>query len=200
MGASNGEFKNLDDLLARYEALVNTRSDLGERQIKTWQLLEEAKSRMVKKGIERSKVQFRVVTEFFFYYSIFFPKATMLEENHFKILGHLNTFAHLNSRYQLAKNKTQHWESMVNAIKDECVDRMCEINQVKGSCWNIYLIMCKRKQELVKIPRWDVEEQFMYVKKTLNELSIVNDELVEMEVKNQRKSRKSQDKDHQDLV
>lgn len=44
---------------------------------------------------------------------------------------------------------------------------------MRQSCWNMYLLMCKRKSEAPKISEDDFEKQLIYIKKTLQELGTV---------------------------
>jgi hypothetical protein len=99
----------------------------------------------------------------------------MAEENSFRILGLNNMVADLNSRYNTAFREALHWENIVLAIKSNSFEKYQEINEVRRSCWNMYLLMCKRKSEVPKISEDDFEQQLLYIKKTLQELAKVKE-------------------------
>ncbi|XP_068892530.1 coiled-coil domain-containing protein 42 like-2-like [Tenebrio molitor] len=145
--SASEDFKNADDLIMRYEALVNTRNILGRRQDENLRELEMARAKT----------------------------ARMAEENSFKILGLNNMVADLNSRYNTAFREALHWENIVLAIKSNSFEKYQEINEVRRSCWNMYLLMCKRKSEVPKISEDDFEQQLLYIKKTLQELATVKE-------------------------
>jgi hypothetical protein len=78
-------------------------------------------------------------------------------------------------RYNTAFREALHWENIVLAIKSNSFDKYQEINEVRRSCWNMYLLMCKRKSEVPKISEDDFEQQLLYIKKTLQELATVKE-------------------------
>lgn len=51
---------------------------------------------------------------------------------------------------------------------------MDEIDEAKASIWNVYQHMILSKKHPLKIRKEDVEEQMMYIKRTLTELAKVN--------------------------
>lgn len=51
---------------------------------------------------------------------------------------------------------------------------MNEIDEVKASIWNIYQHMSLSKKHPAKIKKENVEDQMMYIKRTLTELAKVN--------------------------
>lgn len=78
--------------------------------------------------------------------------------------------AELQSRYEIAKNKALQWETMVTKIKDISVMKLAEIHQVRTSAWNIYLQMCQRKEVEPELTKDDIENQLLFIKRTLFEL------------------------------
>lgn len=51
---------------------------------------------------------------------------------------------------------------------------MNDIDEAKASIWNIYQHMSLSKQHPIKIKKENVEEQMVYIKRTLTELAKVN--------------------------
>lgn len=78
--------------------------------------------------------------------------------------------AELQTRYEVAKSKALQWELMVTKIKDTCVEKLRELYEVRRSCWNVYLQMCKRKEVEPDIPQDYIEDQLLFIKRTLLEL------------------------------
>lgn len=98
----------------------------------------------------------------------------MVEDYSFKILGLNNKIADLNTRYNTAFRRALRWENVVLNIKKQCFDRYQEMSEVRHSCWNLYLLMCKRKNEEPKLTEDDLEQQLIYIKRTLEDLGFVN--------------------------
>lgn len=96
---------------------------------------------------------------------------SVIEDKSFAIMGLQNHLAHLEGRYDRAKNKALHWETVVIQIKDYAAEKLMEIKQVRTTCWNIYLQICKRKKKEPEIPEWDVENQLLTIKSTMLELA-----------------------------
>lgn len=96
---------------------------------------------------------------------------TVIEDKSFAIMGLQNDLANLEGRYDRAKNKALHWETVVRQIKDYAAAKMAEIKQVRTTCWNIYLQICRRKKKEPELPEWDVENQLLCIKSTMLELA-----------------------------
>ncbi|RZC41094.1 DUF4200 domain containing protein [Asbolus verrucosus] len=105
-----------------------------------------------------------------------FYEAKLSDENGLRILGLNNVVGNLNARYRTASSNAMHWESTVWAIKKKAFQKYQEMNEVRRACWNVYMLMCKRKGEPLKIPESDFEKQLNYIKKTLQELQTVKGE------------------------
>lgn len=135
-------FYNLDSILDRYEALAEARKVLADRQENDLSSLEEAKARMLR----------------------------MTEENTLALMGLHNVMADLETRYESAKNKALHWETMVTSIKDTLAERLEDLQEIRQSAWTVYLAMCKRKEIEPKLAEHDVENQLLFIKSTIGEL------------------------------
>ncbi|KAJ3651785.1 hypothetical protein Zmor_017799 [Zophobas morio] len=144
----SNEFKNPFNIIDRYESLMATKAELGQRQTHALESLEFAKLRLSKKA----------------------------DENNLAILGFSNVLSSFVSRYQLAVATSLQWERIVNNIKNNSLNKYKEITEVKQCCRNTYLLMCRRKGEVPKIPEDNVEKQLVYIKKTLKQLASVRTE------------------------
>lgn len=95
----------------------------------------------------------------------------VIEDKSFAIMGLQNHLANLEGRYDRAKNKALHWETVVTQIKDYAAMKLTEIKQVRTTCWDIYLQICKRKKKEPEFQEWDVENQLLVIKSTMYELA-----------------------------
>ncbi|CAH2017313.1 unnamed protein product [Acanthoscelides obtectus] len=105
------------------------------------------------------------------------PKSDMgklIEEKSFVIMGLNNQTANLQARYENANIKSLESEQLVIQIKNNAIQRMSEIDQVKTSIWNLCTHMAQGKRQPMKIKKDNIEEQIMYIKRTLTELAKVN--------------------------
>ncbi|XP_050305492.1 coiled-coil domain-containing protein 42-like isoform X2 [Anthonomus grandis grandis] len=136
----------INDLLKRYEALIGARKELNDMQQADMMKLEKAKSNLMK----------------------------LIEEKNFVIMGLNNQIANLQARYENANIKALESEELVTQIKNNAVKQMGEIDTVKNSIWNVYVHMASSKKHPVKIKKDNVEEQMMYINRTLTELNKVN--------------------------
>ncbi|XP_023030442.2 coiled-coil domain-containing protein 42 isoform X1 [Leptinotarsa decemlineata] len=140
------EFTSIQDMINRYLSLLNAKNSLAQLQEDNLKALENARSDMMK----------------------------LIEENNFVIMGLNNQIANLQARFENANIKSLESEQLVLQIKNNAVKKMSEIDQVKASIWNVYTHMAHSKRHPVKIKKDNVEEQMMYIKRTLTELSKVN--------------------------
>lgn len=85
-------------------------------------------------------------------------------------MGVQNHLANLEGRYDHAKNKALHWETVVTQIKDYAAARLAEIKQVRTTCWDMYLQICRRKKQEPELQEWDVENQLLAIKSTMLEM------------------------------
>ncbi|XP_076257120.1 coiled-coil domain-containing protein 42 homolog isoform X3 [Rhynchophorus ferrugineus] len=138
--------QSVGDLLKRYEALIGARKELNDIQQRDLNKLEKAKTNLMK----------------------------LIEEKNFIIMGLNNQIANLQARYENANIKALESETLVTQIKNNAVRQLSEINMVKNSIWNVYVHMAASKKHPIKIKRENVEEQMMYINRTLTELSKVN--------------------------
>ncbi|XP_050305491.1 coiled-coil domain-containing protein 42-like isoform X1 [Anthonomus grandis grandis] len=139
-------FNYISDLISRFQELGEQKNFLIERQKNGMNELEKAKTRMMK----------------------------LIEEKNFVIMGLNNQIANLQARYENANIKALESEELVTQIKNNAVKQMGEIDTVKNSIWNVYVHMASSKKHPVKIKKDNVEEQMMYINRTLTELNKVN--------------------------
>ncbi|VEN63428.1 unnamed protein product [Callosobruchus maculatus] len=101
-------------------------------------------------------------------------EGKLIEEKNFVIMGLNNQIANLQARYENANIKSLESEQLVIQIKNNAIQRMSEIDQVKTSIWNLCTHMAQGKRQPMKIKKDNLEEQVMYIKRTLTELAKVN--------------------------
>ncbi|ERL95078.1 hypothetical protein D910_12348 [Dendroctonus ponderosae] len=143
---NEASMQSINDLLKRYEALIGARKELNDIQQRDMMKLEKAKSNLMK----------------------------LIEEKNFVIMGLNNQIANLQARFENANIKALESEELVTQIKNHAVKQLGEIDSVKSSIWNVYVHMATSKKHPIKIKKEDVEEQMMYINRTLTELSKVN--------------------------
>ncbi|XP_060534186.1 coiled-coil domain-containing protein 42-like isoform X2 [Cylas formicarius] len=98
----------------------------------------------------------------------------MIEEKSFVIMGLNNEIASLQARFENANIEALNSESLVTEIKNNAVKHMRDIDMVKNSIWNIYTHMALSKKHAVQIKKDNVEDQMMYINRTLAEIARVN--------------------------
>ena len=81
-----------------------------------------------------------------------------------------NELAQLQGRYDRTKALCIKWETIVARIKAAAAEQSLELTQIRYSCWNIYLQICKRKRIPIEVDRNDVEQQLVQIKRTILEL------------------------------
>ncbi|CAH1132306.1 unnamed protein product [Ceutorhynchus assimilis] len=138
--------QSINDLIKRYEALIGAKRDLNDMQQRDMMKLERAKTDLMK----------------------------LIEDKNFIIMGLNNQIANLQARYENANIKALESEELVTQIKNNAVKQLNEIDTVKNSVWNLYIHMASSKKHPIKIKKENVEEQMMYVNRTLTELNKVN--------------------------
>ncbi|XP_074029840.1 coiled-coil domain-containing protein 42 isoform X2 [Leptinotarsa decemlineata] len=107
-------------------------------------------------------------------YEDFLNKVVEHSEEFTSIQDMINRYLSLlNAKNSLAQLQEDNLKALENARSD-MVKKMSEIDQVKASIWNVYTHMAHSKRHPVKIKKDNVEEQMMYIKRTLTELSKVN--------------------------
>ncbi|KAJ8957912.1 hypothetical protein NQ318_001909 [Aromia moschata] len=152
------EFGSIQDMINRYLALVFAKKHLAQVQEDNLRDLEKARNDMMK----------------------------LMADKHLEIVGLNNHIANLQARYEVANIKCLENEQLVTKIKNHSVQVMNELDEVKSSIWNLYEHMAQSKGHPVLIAKENVEAQMMYIKRTLIELSTINQIL--------RKKSKSQTK------
>ncbi|CAH1111857.1 unnamed protein product [Psylliodes chrysocephalus] len=140
------EFESSQELINRYLSLLGTKNYLAVLQENNLRALESAKSDMMK----------------------------LIEEKNFILMGLNNQIAALQARFENAKIKSLECEQLVLQIKNNAVIKLNEIEEVKGSIWNVYCHMVTSKKHTIKLKKHEIEEQMLYVKRTLTEIAKVN--------------------------
>lgn len=95
----------------------------------------------------------------------------LIEEQIFALMALNNKVANLQSRYEKAKSRALHWETVVSQIKNVICELTAEVHQVRLCCWDMYLQMCRRKNVQSDFHVSDVEDQLLFIKATLGELA-----------------------------
>ncbi|KAB0791686.1 hypothetical protein PPYR_14546 [Photinus pyralis] len=135
-------FRTYDAILDRYEALAEARKVLSDRQEEDLSTLEEARANVIK----------------------------MTESKTLEVMGLYNLIAELQIRYEVAKTKALHWETMVARINSELKARLEDLQNVRQACWALYLSMCSRKEVESSLSEENVEHQLLFIKSTMGEL------------------------------
>ncbi|GJQ85984.1 hypothetical protein Trydic_g21828 [Trypoxylus dichotomus] len=141
----SGGFKNVSDIIQRYEALTEAKHFLGERQERQLALLENARTELSK----------------------------LLEEKSLVLIGLNNQLLELQGRYENAKCDSLLWETLVSRIQDVSIQRIADLKSVRTTAWQIYQDMCARKGMRSGCDRHAVEDQLVFIKKTVSELGRV---------------------------
>ncbi|KAI4454738.1 hypothetical protein MML48_9g00001900 [Holotrichia oblita] len=142
----SSSFKNINDIIVRYEALTEAKSFLGERQNSQLASLENARADMLK----------------------------LLEDKNLVLIGLNNQLLELQGRYESAKCNSLLWETLVSKIQDVSIRTIEDLKSVRTTCWVMYRNMCARKEMEPKCGKNDIEGQLLFVKKTLAELMSVH--------------------------
>ncbi|EEB14649.1 coiled-coil domain-containing protein, putative [Pediculus humanus corporis] len=138
----SNEMNSSYDILNRYETLASARTELAARQEKNLTALETARTDMIKLTEEKSQTMMGLITE----------------------------LSQLQMRYDRAKAMSLRWETVLTKIKNISAEKALELNQVKISCWNLYTAMCLRKNVEVSVEKDNVEEQLVFIKRSIQEL------------------------------
>lgn len=141
----SSSFKNINDIIVRYEALTEAKSFLGERQNSQLASLENARADMLK----------------------------LLEDKNLVLIGLNNQLLELQGRYESAKCNSLLWETLVSKIQDVSIRKIEDLKSVRTTCWVMYRNMCSRKAIEPKCGKSDIEGQLLFIKKTLAELATV---------------------------
>lgn len=81
-----------------------------------------------------------------------------------------NELAQLQGRYDRAKALAIRWETIVARIKASAAVKNSELTQMRASCWNLYLQICKRKGIAIELDPNDYEQQLLQIKRTTLEV------------------------------
>lgn len=139
------ECSNINEIINRYETLIEAKTYLAAKQEIDLNALESARSRMAK----------------------------LIETNGFIIVGLNNRVTQLQLRYQNVARDVLYWENIVESIQSNTIRLRCEIDAIKRCTWNIYVAMCKHKgiDEMDVFRQEDFERQIIFIKKTLVEVA-----------------------------
>ncbi|GJQ83460.1 hypothetical protein Trydic_g8586 [Trypoxylus dichotomus] len=138
-------YKNLNELLYRYESLIETKNVLSEKQHNSLVALELARANMVK----------------------------LIEEKTLVLVGLQNQLANLQERYDLAYNKSLQWESNVSKIQDVCNHEYTTATIVRSSIDDIYQALCIRKNIEPTLAVDNYEQKLIFINKTMGEMERV---------------------------
>lgn len=81
-----------------------------------------------------------------------------------------NELAQLQGRYDRAKALAIRWETIVAIIKAATAVKQSELTQIRSSCYNLYLQICKRKGITSELEPTDYEHQLLEIKRTILEM------------------------------
>ncbi|KAK6636555.1 hypothetical protein RUM43_010217 [Polyplax serrata] len=140
--ASSSQMNSTYDILNRYETLASARIDLAARQERNLTALETTRTEMIKLTEEKSQTMMGLKTE----------------------------LAQLQIRYDRAKAMSLRWETALTRIKNISAEKALELDQVRISCWNLYTAMCVRKNVDVTVEQDNIEEQLVFIKRSIQEL------------------------------
>lgn len=104
------------------------------------------------------------------HYNCVVLQVKLTEEKTLAMMGLHNAMADLTSRYEVAKSKALHWETLVTKIKNTLVSKLSDLNEIRQACWSMYLSMCKRKEIEAELDKDDIESQLLFIKQTMLEL------------------------------
>lgn len=94
----------------------------------------------------------------------------MTEAKGHKLMTLNNQLATFQSRYDRAKAEALKWENFVSRIKAIAAEKNLENTQIKSACWSMYQQTCKRRGISVEVSKDDIENQLVYIKRTMMEL------------------------------
>lgn len=114
----------------------------------------------------------------------------MIEEREHKLMSLNNELAMLQTKYNRIKAETLKWENVVSRIKSTSADKNLELTQIKLSCWNLYQQICKRKGIPLEFSKDDIENQFVYTKRTITELKRIVKVAKKQAMKGKKNSRR----------
>ncbi|EFA12335.2 uncharacterized protein LOC100141881 [Tribolium castaneum] len=129
------------NILERYEYFTEINKHLAERQQELFIKLQTSK-------LELSR--FREVNE------------TILLGLHTQAAG-------LQGRFEEAVRKSRQLETLIATIKQRARDIYKDMSFTKKAVWNLYLLMCKKKGLPIRLRKYEVEQQLIFISKTLKQ-------------------------------
>ncbi|RZC41091.1 girdin-like, partial [Asbolus verrucosus] len=142
-------FRNESDFVRRYEYYAELNRELAKKQEKIFTDLQEIK-------IEMSK---------------FTEKAENI------LMGLKFQSVTLQGRYEETSRKARRMETLVCRIKDKIIQKDSDVNLVKSATWNLYRLICRKKNITPKISKNNIEDQLLFIKHTLRQIHIITEEL-----------------------
>jgi hypothetical protein len=149
VGAVEEGFKNEQDIIDRFEYYTELSRDLADKQAYTFDVLQQAKTELDK----------------------------YREVNGNVVMGLQTQLIALQGRFEDASRRARHMEVLVYRIKEKARQQYSNIRATKSSIWNLYVLMRRRKRRGPQLAKDDVEEQLIYISKTLRQCRALNNEL-----------------------
>ncbi|KAJ3618397.1 hypothetical protein MTP99_006396 [Tenebrio molitor] len=149
VGAVEEGFKNEQDIIDRFEYYTELSRDLADKQAHTFDVLQQAKTELDK----------------------------YREVNGNVVMGLQTQLIALQGRFEDASRRARHMEVLVYRIKEKARQQYSNIRATKSSIWNLYVLMRRRKRRGPQLAKDDVEEQLIYISKTLRQCRALNNEL-----------------------
>ncbi|XP_030747559.1 coiled-coil domain-containing protein 42 homolog isoform X2 [Sitophilus oryzae] len=160
----DSSMQSINDLLKRYDALIEARKELNDIQQRDLNKLEKAKSNL-KELISNYTQKIEKIT---------------------------NQIQVLHERYEKAKSNCRKWEQLHKHTKLEVTEMLLNTVAVKEICKKMYLEICHRKR-IKPTYIDDTEKQLITIKQAIGEYEIINRRVTEMEEKDLRASIEAKD-------
>ncbi|XP_044260403.1 uncharacterized protein LOC123008591 isoform X2 [Tribolium madens] len=137
----NDGFRSAHSIIERFEYFTEINKNLAERQQELFIKLQTSK-------LELSR--FREVNENI-------------------LLGLHTQAAGLQGRFEEAARKSRQLELLISTIKNRARDIYKDMSFTKKAVWNLYLLMCTKKGVSIKFRKNQVEQQMIFISKTLQQ-------------------------------
>lgn len=99
----------------------------------------------------------------------------MYEENENILLGLHTQAAGLQGRYEETVRKARQLEFLIARIRYIARERYEDFSTAKNAIWNLYNLMCIKKGVPTRIRKNDLEQQLIYISKTLQLLQLMTE-------------------------
>lgn len=158
---SAGQFGQLNDIIQRYDSLVEKRNDLLDKRTKELDDLDTIKTVMLK----------------------------MMEQKKLCIIQLNQKVVKLTQRHEEARQNALKWESIVSEIKGETNRRQGEMNCIRKGIYNIYKQMAERQTDPPNICEQDVGAQCIFVNRVMEQMQMLLKRVNRLTVFKQRSER-----------